>query len=649
MLTSIVFAAVLQSSDFYRLRSVTSTAISADGRRVAYGVERNEKTGRPQGQIHVLELASKKDIAIGDGNSGDPVWSPDGAWLAFQGKVGDKGGLAIVRADGAGARFLAKAEGTNAPIPMEGADLAWSPDGKQIAFVSATPGPETAEASGDPIVIRRYLYRPDLREGYTRFNDNRRLHIFVCDVATGAVKQLTDGVHSEHSIDWSPDGREILFVSNREPDEDQFFDYDVFALRVADKSIRRITSTESAEYQPRWSPDGKQIVMLATKRGLTDLETTMEDTHVWIMNADGTERRELGNAIDQRQLNVQWSHDGNSVYFVILDQGDTRLMRIPAKGGFADRIVTKLGRVGDYSVANDGTVAYAFTTPSDMSELYVGEDRITTLNDDVLKNVTLAETESFRFMSNDNRFSVQAFLTKPVGMTATSKHPLIVSIHGGPHGQQGVTFAHRYQVFAAHGYAVLMVNYRGSTGYGQAFTDAVFGDQDGNEAQDVLYGVNAALRRYPWIDRDRIAVEGGSYGGQLTAWLITQTRIFKSAIPIAAIMNLVSYNYTTYYNQYEQMEFGILPHQGTLMDTLWQRSPLRYAAQVATPTMIVHGENDNDVPISEAEQFYIALKDVGVETIMVRYPREGHAVREPKHQVDLIDRSIDWYEKHWKP
>lgn len=647
MLTSILFAAVLQSSDLYRMRSVTSTAISPDGKHIAYGIERNEKTGRPQGQLDILDRASKKSVAIGDGNSGDPVWSPDGAWLAFQGKVGDKSGLAIVRADGTGARFLANTDGTNAPIPMQGNDIAWSPDGKRIAFISSTPGPETSEVNGDPVIIRRYLYKPDFREGNSRLNDNRRLHIFVCDVASGSTKQLTDGTHSEHSIDWSPDGREILFVSNREPNEDQFFNYDVFALRVDDKSIRRITSTESAEYQPRWSPDGKQIVMLATKRGLTDLETTMEDTHVWIMNADGTERRELGGAIDQRQLNAQWSHDGNFVYFVILDQGDTHLMRIPAKGGFADRIVTKQGRVGDYSVANDGTITYAFTTPADMAELYVNDDRITSLNDDLLKNLTLGDTESFRFVSNDNRFNVQAFLTKPAGMDPAKKYPLIVSIHGGPHGQNGSVFAFRQQAFAAHGYAVLMVNYRGSTGYGQAFADAVFGDQDGNEAQDVLYGVSAALRRYPWIDRDRLAVEGVSYGGQLTAWLITQTRMFKSAIPIAAITNFISYNYTTYYNQYEQMEFGIFPHQGTLMDTLWQRSPLRYVAQVATPTMIVHGENDNDVPVSEAEQLFIGLKDVGVETILVRYPREGHGVREPKHQVDLIDRSIDWYDRHW--
>ena len=395
MLTTFLLAATLQSSDLYRLRSVTAAAMSPDGKRVAYTIERNEKTGRPVSQIHILEAATKKDVAIGDGRSGDPRWSPDSAWLAF----GGKSGLSIVRADGTGTKTLAPLEGTNAPIPMQGADIAWSPDGKQIAFVSATPGPETAEASGDPVVIRRYVYKPDFAEGNTRFNDNKRLHIFVCTVATGAVKQLTDGDHSEHSIDWSPDGREILFVSNRESNEDQFFNFDVFALRVDDKSIRRVTATENAEYQPRWSPDGKSIVMLATKRGLTDLETTMEDTHVWIMNADGSERRELGNAIDQRQLNAQWSPDGKFVYFEMLDQGNVRLMRIPSTGGFAERIVTTTGRVGDYSIANDNTIAYTFASTDDMSELYVsaagGTTRITSLNDDVLKGVPIAETEAF--------------------------------------------------------------------------------------------------------------------------------------------------------------------------------------------------------------------------------------------------------------
>src|SRR5436190_16492604 len=174
-------------------------------------------------------------------------------------------------------------------------------------------------------------------------------------------------------------------------------------------------------------------------------------------------------------------------------------------------------------------------------------------------------------------------------------------------------------MYAARVCATLMVNYRGSTGYGQSFTDAVFADQNGNEAQDVLYGVSAAMRRYQWIDRDRMGVEGVSYGGQLSAWLITQTNIFRAAIPIAAITNLISYNYMTYYNQYEQMEWGIFPHQGNMMDVLWERSALKHVAKAATPTLLMHGENDADVPIAEAEQYYIALRDVGVETVMVRY------------------------------
>ncbi len=295
---------------------------------------------------------------------------------------------------------------------------------------------------------------------------------------------------------------------------------------------------------------------------------------------------------------------------------------------------------------------YAFTSPTDQAELYVRRGagparKLTDLNSAVLAGKPIAEVESFTFVSNDNRFEVEAFLTKPLGLAASGKYPLIVNIHGGPHGQQGPAFNFKNQVYAARGWATLMVNYRGSTGYGQAFTDAVFADQDGNEGQDVLYGVSAAIRRYPWIDRDRLGIEGTSYGGQLSAWLITQTNIFKAAIPTAAITNIISYNYMTYYNQYEAMEWGVYPHQGNLMDTLLQRSAIRHVANAHTPTMLAHGENDNDVPIAEAEQFYVALKDVGTEAIMVRYPREGHGIREPKHVVDWIDRSIRWYEAHF--
>jgi dipeptidyl aminopeptidase/acylaminoacyl peptidase len=378
----------------------------------------------------------------------------------------------------------------------------------------------------------------------------------------------------------------------------------------------------------------------------------MEDTHAWVMNADGSNRREVGAVIDNRQGTPRWAPDGSALYFTVMERGSSHLVRLPLAGGQPEYVVKVDGSVGDWSAGSNGLIAYGLTTPRDAYQLYLesaadAPRKLTNLNQELLGSKNIAEVEPFTFVSNDNRFEVEAFLTKPIGMTATSRHPLIVVIHGGPHGANGSSFNFKNQVYAAHGYAVLNVNYRGSTGYGQKFADAVFGDQDGNEGQDVLYGVNAAVRRYLWIDPERMGIEGVSYGGQLTDWLITQTNEFKAAIPTAGIANLVSYNYMTYYNQYEEMEFGQFLHQGNLMDLAWERSALKHIAGAHTPTLIIHGENDPDVPIAEAEQLFIALKDVGVETVFLRYPREGHGLSEVKHQIDATDRSIAWYEKHF--
>ena len=643
----------LESDDLYRLRSVGDVQISPDGRRIAYTVENYDRPGRSYSQVWVMDLETGKSVRLGGpAEAGSELlWSPDGKWIAYLGGAGETEGLTVARPDGSGIMFLATVRGTNSPTQNPGRSVAWSPDGKQLAFVSTTPGPETEAAAGDPMVITRYLYKPDYSEGNSHFNDNRRQHIFIVDVASKQVRQLTEGGFYEHSIAWSPDGSELAFVSNREPNSDQFFNYDLFAVKVADGAIRRLTATENVEYAPRWSLDGKTIVYQGTKRGLTDLETTMEDAHVWLIDSDGKNRRELGGSIDNRQGHPAWSPDGRAVYCTVQERGSVHLYRLPVSGGAPQAVVNDRGVVGSWSVGRDGTIAYAFQSPTDLAELYLKKEgatkKLTDLNGDVLAGRQIAGVESFNFVSNDNRFEVEAFLTLPLGMTASSKHPMIVVIHGGPHGQNGPAFNFRNQVYAARGWATLMVNYRGSTGYGQKFADAVFGDQNGNEGQDVLYGVSAALRRYLWIDRNRLGLEGGSYGGQLSMWLITQTNLFKAAIPTAGISNLISYNYMTYYNQYEEMEFGQFVHQGNLMDVLWERSALKHVANAHTPTMLVHGENDSDVPIAETEQYYIALKDVGVETVMVRYPREGHGLRETKHVVDWIDRSIDWYEKHF--
>jgi dipeptidyl aminopeptidase/acylaminoacyl peptidase len=647
----------LEPTDLYHLRSVRDVQLSPDASRVAYAVVNGDRSGRPYSQVWVMNIASRQSRRLGraEGTASSPHWSPDGHAIAYVGGDGERQGLMVAEVDGAEPAFVAPVQGTNHPLPTSGDRISWSPDSKQIAFVSATPGPEQ-DANSDPMVITRYLYKPTASEGLTRFNDNRRLHIFIADVGSGTVKQITSGTYYEHSLDWSPSGDRILFVSNHEPDPDRFFNYDIFTVRVADGSIAPLTQTKNAEYLPVWSPDGKQVAYLGTTRSLTSSETTMENTHVWVMHADGSSRHEVRDSVDNRQGAPRWSADGHAIYFSVQERGETHLYRISASGGRAERVLSESGSVGSWSIAKQNAataVAYAFSTPTDPSELYLsagprGPLRLTELNRELLSNKKIGAVESFTFASFDG-MPIEAFLTQPVNFeaSATTKYPLIVMMHGGPHGEQGPEFNSRAQVYAAHGWASLMVNYRGSTGYGQKLTDAIFGDQNGGEAKDVLSGVDAALKRYPRLDANRLGLEGGSYGGQLTNWIITQTDRFKAAVPSAGISNLVTQNYLSYYHDYFAVEFGAFPHQKGTIDKLWERSAIRYANKVKTPTMFVHGENDNDVPIAEAEQFYIALKDVGVETIMIRYPREGHGIRETKHLIDVIQRSIAWYERHF--
>jgi dipeptidyl aminopeptidase/acylaminoacyl peptidase len=261
-----------------------------------------------------------------------------------------------------------------------------------------------------------------------------------------------------------------------------------------------------------------------------------------------------------------------------------------------------------------------------------------------MRSVLISVPEKLNFNSFDGT-QIQGWLIKPIGWREGQRYPLILNIHGGPHGMYGYAFNPTFQVYAARGYAVLYLNPRGSNGYGQKFSDGTLREWGGGDYKDLMMGVDEALRRFTWIDPQRMGVTGGSYGGFMTNWIVTQTPRFKAAVAVASLSNLISFYGTSLYQDLIHAEFG-LPWDD--YDQLWRWSPLRYVRQAQTPTLLLHGEEDNDVHITQAEEMYMALRRRGVETQLVRYPREGHGFQEPRHRVDALERTISWFDKFLK-
>jgi dipeptidyl aminopeptidase/acylaminoacyl peptidase len=433
------------SSDLTRFRFVGDAVLSPDSHRVAYTVILYDRPGRPSPQLWIMDLATHKSILIGGEKdvAGNPHWAPDGKWLAFQGSVGEKHGLLLARADGADISRLATMHGTNSPLPGKGHDFRWSPDSKQIAFVSSTPDERAAEANGDPMVITRYLYKPDAGEGMTRFNDNQRLHIFAVDVATKQVRHLTQGTYDEPSIDWSPDGKAILFASNRQ--------------------IKTSSSTTTfscwCDGQRRSPPDrngiqrvrsalvaGRQAHRLSRDEAWLDRpRTTMEDTHVWMMNADGSD------ATSWRVIDRQGAQNGRGQRAGTFHGARERKQ---LSGGLARRRARIRGerrrccwRLFRRQGRHDG---YSFSSPRDMSELYVktgstAARKLTDLNAEILAGNKLPRL-SLSPSSVTTTNSSRSVSHQASGNDRHLKHPLIVNIHGGPHGQNGPSFNFRNQI-----------------------------------------------------------------------------------------------------------------------------------------------------------------------------------------------------------
>jgi dipeptidyl aminopeptidase/acylaminoacyl peptidase len=592
------------------------------------------------------------------------------------------------------ARFLTTVSSTNFFITYAGESFAWSPDSRRIAFINAgedesqaTPAMSSKKAD-DPRVIDRIQYK-----SRTSFSDRERTHVWVVDVEAAererpATTQLTSGQFYDHAVTWNPNGGEIAFLSNHEQDPDAVNNSDIFAVDMSGR-VRQLTETSGCEYEPAWSPDGKWIAYTATKRDVTTIDSIAEDAHVWIVDARGGMGRELTGAQDRRARSPRWSPDSRSVFYLAGDRGQTLIYRVGVEGGAIRALFENATRAGlrgypdpltvggptspagpiiparpfqinNFSLSAVAAVPSLAFTLSDAlhpAEVWVsslavnallGRDimrRISAHNDALLRSLTLVEPEEINFKSLDGT-NVQGWLMKPSNFRETQRFPLILSVHGGPHGMFGYAFNPAFQVYAARGYAVLYLNPRGSSGYGQRFSDGTLREWGGGDYQDLMRGVDEALRTRSWIDPERLGVTGGSYGGFMTNWIVTQTSRFKAAVAAASVSNLISFYATSLYQDLVHAEFGGFPWED--YDLLWRWSPLHYIKQAQTPLLLLHGEQDNDVHITQAEEMYMALKRRGVETVLVRYPREGHGFREPQHRVDALERTVGWFDKFLK-
>ena len=611
----------------------------------------------------------------------NPRWSPDGNSIAFLAQHEGQTGIWIMTLPNRQPRFLVPVRDTNFFITYAGEPFAWSPDGKLIAYISASEEvvPISDNDKDDPRVIDRLQYK-----SRTSFSDRLRTHVFFTYVDNPEPRQLTSGLYYDHAVTFSPRGDEVAFLSNHELDPDANNNSDIFAVDLHSQ-VRQITNTKGCEYDPVWAPDGKSIAYTATKREVTTIDSVAEDTHVWVIDAAGGGGRELTAAIDRRARSPRWSADNQFIFFLANDRGCTTIYSVKASGGKAQQILgetidrgllfARAGvaetppiinqfQVGNFSVAqkrNSNTnvadplsagslIAFTLSTSTWPAEvwsqrvLFDGR-RLTRHNEVSLAGASLSSPEEITFKTFDAT-RIQGWMLKPMGWREDRKYPLILSIHGGPHGMSGWAFNPAFQVYAARGYAVLYLNPRGSNGYGQKFSDGTLNEWGGGDYKDLMAGVDEALRRNAWIDADRLGVTGGSYGGFMTNWVITQTPRFKAAVSVASVSNLISFYSTSLYQDLIHAEFGGFPWDN--YDLLWQWSPLRYVRQAQTPTMFIHGEQDNDVHITQAEEMYMGLKRRGVETVLLRYPREGHGLREPRHRVDALQRTLEWFDRFLK-
>jgi dipeptidyl aminopeptidase/acylaminoacyl peptidase len=646
------------AEDYFAFHFPSDAHISPDGKQVAYVVTViDQQRNRRVSSVWLVDTdgrSAPRRLTAEGVNSNAPRWSPDGLELAFlstrnpgnseSGGVGagaeaPRPQICILHMDGGEAQVVSHLKnGVNT--------FQWSPDGKRFVAVSRIgPSDEVAPAARKSDV--RHYKHISYKFNDTGWFDDKRSHLWVIEAAGGKDKQITSGDDwNDTDPQWSPDGSRIAFVSDRTGHEyDGSHNKDVWVISPDGGALTKISDHAFDDDLPRWSPDGKQILFAGqTKR--------REFPKLYVApSTGGSVSKLIADDLDLIPGNPHWA-GANEVRFETGVKGAEHVFRV-------DLSTRKIAPVtsGERSVRGfdlnpkAGLMTYISNDFEHMDDVYAsaldgsGERQLTHVNAKLWSELEVAKVERIPYKSTDG-WAIDGFLVKPVGWQPGKKYPMVLSIHGGPAGQYGVDWYHEFQVYAGKGWAVFFCNPRGSTGYGQKFERGIVNNWGGMDYQDVMAGVDAALKQNPWIDQDRLGVTGGSYGGFMTNWILGHTNRFKAAVTLRSVSNFISDDGTRDGAYGHEDDFdGFLFDD---FDQYWNASPLKYAKNVKTPTLVLHSDNDYRVPIEQGEQWFRALRHYGVNAEFVIFPRENHNLTrtgEPKHLVESLNWQVYWFDR----
>ena len=655
-----VDASIFSGTDVFELELASDPQIAPDGSAVAYVRQSMDiMTDRPRSNVWIVSAdgESHRPLLSGASDFSSPRWSPNADRIAYVASVEARGTQLFVRWMDSGETALL----TN--LRESPSALAWSPDGSQIAFSMFVPAeeaslaaapqkPEGASWAAPVRVIDRLSYRVD-GQGYLETGNS---HVFVVPADGGTPRQLTDGAYNHNGpLAWSPDGASIVFSANRDPDyEYDQQESDLWRVDVATATLTRLTDRIGPDTAPTFSPDGSRIAYL----GYDDERMSYENNEVFVIDSDGGNRLALTSELDRSVGAVRWAGTSSRLYVTYDDRGRRLLAGLDLDGN-VDVLAEDVGGIsigrpytsGTFSVAANGSYAYTAGTAHRPADVALGRRNrdsvtLTQLNNDLLGHKTLGDVEALEFVSPADGLTVQGWLIKPPGFEAARTWPLILEIHGGPFQSYGPNeFAAELQLYAAAGYVVLYVNPRGSTSYGYEFANEIHHAYPGNDYDDLMAGVDAAVAT-GYVDPERLYVTGGSGGGVLSAWIVGQTDRFRAAAVVKPVINWASFALTADFSLFfAEYWFGSLPWEDP--EAYWRRSPLSLVGNVTTPTLLMTGEQDLRTPISETEQFYQALKIRRIDTALVRVPDASHGIASrPSQLIAKVANILAWFERY---